>query len=98
VIKNLTDKVGKENVVVILGSPDAESTEIYAETVITGDPTYAGPLTETNLRLPVYHVLENEVREATNGDVYEEHVGLMTDVLETDEITAAVQRVREAAA
>jgi betaine reductase len=89
--------VGSENVVVVLGSPDPESTEIYAETVVKGDPTYAGALTNANLRLPVFHVLEPEVKAAVDGDLYEEQVGLMAEVLETDSITAAVRRVREGA-
>lgn len=79
----------------ILGSPDPDSTEIYAETVIRGDPTYAGPLTGLSLDLPVFHVLEPEVRESVDATIYDEHVGLMEGVLESERIIEAVRRVRE---
>jgi hypothetical protein len=46
VIKRLADEHGKDNLVVIRGAPDAESAEIAAETVVLGDPTYAGALAE----------------------------------------------------
>ena len=46
-IKDAAEKFGPENVVVILGSSDAEGAEIYAETVTNGDPTFAGPLAES---------------------------------------------------
>ncbi len=87
--------MGRDNVVVILGSPDPDSTEIYAETVTRGDPTYAGPLTATNLDLPVFHVLEAEVKDSVDAGKYDEHVGLMQDVLESEKIIEAVKRVRE---
>lgn len=93
----MVEKYGRENVVVILGSPDPDSTEIYAETVVSGDPTYAGPLTNANLRLPVFHVLEREVKEAVDAETYEQHVGLMEQVLDSGRIIDAVRRFREAA-
>ena len=37
-IKDLVEKVGKENVVVILGGAEAEASGLAAETVTTGDP------------------------------------------------------------
>ena len=61
VIKRLADEHGADNLVVILGAPDDESAEIAAETVVLGDPTYAGALAETQLGLSVYHVLEEDV-------------------------------------
>lgn len=88
------ERYGSANVVVVLGSPDAESAEIFAESVVNGDPTYAGPLTATNLQLPVFHVLESEIRDAADAGVYEESVGLMAEVLEPD-VIEAVRRVRE---
>jgi hypothetical protein len=96
-IKRLADKHGAENVLVIIGSPDPESAEISAETVIIGDPTYAGPLTEAQLGLDVYHILEPEVREAIPDDVFEDQIGVMADVLEADEIREAIQTMRDKA-
>ena len=97
VIKELAEEHGGQNVLVLLGSPDWESAELSAETVVLGDPTYAGPLAEVQLGLPVYHVLEDEVRAAVPEDVYEEQIGVMADVLEKDEIARAVKAMRDRA-
>ena len=78
----------------ILGSPDPDSTEIFADTVVSGDPTYAGALAGVSLNLPVFHVLEPDVRAASSDKVYAEQVELMEGVLESDRIIEAVQRVR----
>ena len=61
-ILRLVNQHGAERLLVLLGAPDAESAEISAETVILGDPTFAGPLAETQLGLDVYHILEEEDR------------------------------------
>ena len=45
------DEYGKDNLVVILGAPDADSAELYAETVMHGDPSWAGPLAGVALDL-----------------------------------------------
>jgi len=82
---------------VLLGSPDPDSTEILAETVVNGDPTFAGPLAGANLHLSVFHVLEAEVRSKAEPKVYEHEVGLMAGVLDTDRIIEVVRRVREQA-
>lgn len=97
VIKELAEQYGGQNVLVLLGSPDWESAELSAETVVLGDPTYAGPLAEVQLGLPVYHVLEDEVRAVVPEDVYEEQIGVMADVLEKDEIARAVKAMRDRA-
>src|SRR5688572_2521203 len=94
-ISRLAELHGPENLVVILGAPDAESAEIAAETVVLGDPTYAGALAETQLGLSVYHALEEEFRSQIDDDVYEEQIGVMADVLEAEEIAAAVKGMRE---
>ncbi len=95
VIKDLAEEYGNSNVLVLLGSPDWESAELSAETVVLGDPTYAGPLAEVQLGLPVYHILEDEIRAVVPDDVYEEQIGVMADVLEKDEIARAVRAMRE---
>ena len=94
-IKRLADEVGTKHLMVLLGAPDAESAEISAETVVVGDPTYAGPLAEAQLGLDVYHVLEDEVRKVVPDDVWEEQIGVMADVLDVDEIAAAIRPFRE---
>ncbi len=94
-IKRLADEHGNEQLLVILGAPDAESAEIAAETVVLGDPTYAGALAEAQLGLSVYHALEQEFRSLIDEDVWEEQIGIMADVLDTEAISAAVKGMRE---
>jgi glycine reductase len=95
VIKRLSDEHGADNLVVILGAPDDESAEIAAETVVLGDPTYAGALAEAQLGLSVYHVLEDEFRTLVDDDIWEEQIGVMADVLDAEGISAAVKGMRE---
>ena len=96
-IKRLVDQHGADALLVVLGAPDAESAGIAAETVVLGDPSWAGPLAGAQLGLPVYHILEDELRAAVPAEVWEEQVGLMADVLEVDAIADAVREFREQA-
>ena len=94
-VKRAVEQHGRDALIVLLGSPDPESAAIAAETVVRGDPTYAGPLAGVPLGLPVYHVLEAEVRAAVPPDVYEQQVGVMDTVLDQAQISECVRRVRE---
>lgn len=96
-IKRLADEHGGDSLLVLLGAPDAESAGIAAETVVLGDPSWAGPLAGVQLGLPVYHVLEDELRSAVPDEVWEEQVGLMVDVLEVEAIAEAVREFRDQA-
>ena len=79
---------------VVLGTPTADSSKLFAITVTAGDPTWAGPLAGEALALPVFHITETEIKEQVNDSLYEEEVGLVEMVLETDAIIAAVKKVR----
>lgn len=94
-VKDLTEKHGAENVVVLLGGSEAEAAGLSAETVTAGDPTYAGPLAGVDLGLRVYHVLEPEVKEEFDPAVYDEQCGMMEMVLDVDAIIKEVKTVRE---
>src|SRR6476661_10056904 len=85
---------GPDGIVALLGSPDAESAEMFAETVSLGDPTYAGALAGVSLKLPVYHVTEPEVRAIVDPAVYADQIEMMEIALDTDAIWRAVQEVR----
>ena len=89
------DNGGPDGIIAILGSPDAESAEMFAETVALGDPTYAGALAGVSLKLPVYHVTEPAVRAVVDPAVYAEQIELMEIALDTDAIHTAVRSVRE---
>ena len=93
-IKRVAEQFGSEDLVVVLGSPDAESSEVFARTVTQGDPSYAGPLAAVPLGLPVYHILEGEIREQVEPAVYEQQVGIMEMALDTAKIVQSVQSVR----
>jgi hypothetical protein len=82
---------------VVLGTPTADSSKLFAITVTEGDPTWAGPLAGEALGLPVFHITEPEIKEQVDESLYEEEVGLVEMVLETDEIIEAVKQVRNGA-
>jgi glycine reductase len=94
-IKDTVDKLGAENVVIILGGAEAESAGLSAETVTAGDPTFAGPLAGVELGLRVYHVVEDELKAEFDEAVYEEQCGMMEMVLELDAIKEEVGNVRK---
>ena len=89
------EKYGAENVVVLLGSSDAEGAGLYAETVTLGDPTYAGPLAGVSLGLAVYHVFDEAIKSEADQAVWEEQVGMMELVLDTAKLAASVATVRD---
>ena len=94
VVKRTVEEQGLDGVIVILGSPDPESSELFAETVSSGDPTWAGPLAGVSLGLPVYHVTEPEVKEAVDPEVYRDQVELMELALDVESIWARMADVR----
>ena len=89
------EQYGKDNLIVILGAPDADSAELYAETVVHGDPSWAGPLAGVALGLPVFHILEPEIKAQIDPAVYQEHLGLMEIALDIESISQALSKVRQ---
>ena len=92
-VLELSEKYGKENVVVILGAAEAETAGLAAETVAAGDPTYAGPLAGVSLGLAVYHIFE--LKDQFDADVYDEQCGMMEMVLDVDAIASEMKSIRE---
>ena len=82
--------------VVVIGAPDADSAALYAETVINGDPSWAGPLAGVALGLPVYHIMEPEMKAQIDPAVYKEHLELMEIALDVEKIAEGLDRVRKA--
>ena len=82
--------------VVILGTPTADSSKLYALTVTEGDPTWAGSLAGEALGLPVYHIIEPDIKANVDSSMYESEVGLAEMILEdTETIMEVVREVRE---
>jgi len=79
----------------VLGAPDADSAELYAETVVSGDPSWAGPLAGVALGLPVYHILEPELKAQIDPAVYKEYLELMEIALDVDRISKALDKIRK---
>ncbi len=94
-ILRLSETHGAENLLVILGAPDPEAAEIAAETVVLGDPAYAGALAGAQLGLDVYHVLDDEIKSSVPDDVWEAQIGIMSDVLDAEALTSAVSGMRD---
>lgn len=94
-IKDAAEQYGAENVVVLLGSSDADGAGLYAETVTAGDPTFAGPLAGVSLGLPVYHVFDEAIKAEADQGVWEEQVGMMEMVLNTEKLSGSVEKMRE---
>lgn len=94
-VKDLSDKYGAENMLVLIGGGEAESAGLAAETVTAGDPTFAGPLAGVPLGLKVYHAVEPEFKDSVDADIYEDQIGMMEMVLEVDEIISEVKGMRD---
>ena len=95
-VKDAAEKFGGDNVIVMLGSSDAEGAEIYAETVTVGDPTFAGPLAGVSLGLCVYHIFDEAMKNEADAAAWEEQVSMMEMVLDTGKLAASVTKMREA--
>ena len=80
---------------VILGAPDADSAELYAETVVNGDPSWVGPLAGVAMDLPVYHIMEPEIKAQIDPKVFQEHLALMEVALDVAKISEGLNRVRK---
>lgn len=93
-VKDLTEKYGAENVVVILGAAEAESSGLAAETVTAGDPTFAGSLAGVQLGLRVYHAVEPQFKDEVDAEVYDDQIGMMEMVLDVDAIIEEMTNIR----
>lgn len=94
-IKEAADNYGPENVVVLIGAAEGEAAGLAAETVTNGDPTYAGPLTNVQLGLAVYHAVEPEFKALVDEKVYEEQIGMMEMILDVDDIISEMKDIRD---
>jgi len=93
-IQRLVEGGDRDRMVVLLGTPTAGSTMMVALTLTQGDPSYAGPLAGVPLGLPVYHVLEDQVKAVVPPEVYDREIGPMAFVLDAPAIVSAAARAR----
>ncbi len=92
-IKKLAEEIGADNLMVVLGMP-SEGVQIAAETLMKGDPSWAGPLAGVSLGLPVFHILEERVRSEVPPEVYREKLELMEMVLDLGQIEKGLAEIR----
>lgn len=92
-IMNFTEKYGSENLIVVLGGGEAEASGLAAETVSTGDPTFAGPLAGVPLGLKAYHIFE--LKDMVDASVYDEQISMMEMVLDVDAIVEEMKIYRK---
>ena len=95
VIKRLADQYGPENLAVVLGNGEASGVEVFAETVTEGDPSYAGPLAGVSLKIPVYHILEEDVMAVVPETMREEKLQLSSLVIDVEPMRQVLQAARE---
>jgi hypothetical protein len=95
VIKRLADQYGPENLAVVLGNGEANGVEVFAETVTQGDPSYAGPLAGVALKIPVYHVLEEEVMGVLPENLREEKLELSLLVIDVEPMHQVLKTARD---
>ncbi len=62
---------------------------------MNGDPSWAGPLAGVAMQLPVFHIMEPEIKAQIDPKIYEEHLGLMEIALEVEKITKGLNKVRQ---
>ncbi len=79
----------------MLGTPNAESSKLYGLTVTEGDPAWAGVLAGVSLELPVFHIIEPEIKSQVDPELYQAQVGLAEMVLDTEDILAVLKAIRE---
>lgn len=93
-IQAIAEAEGTENTLVVLGAVDVEALEVAGETVTRGDPAYVGPLAGVQLGLPVFHIVEDEIRRQIDPSVYEQEVGFLELTLDFSAVPDTMQRIR----
>ena len=93
----LAQEHGREKIVVVLGAADVEGVEISAETLTTGDPSFAGPLAGVQLGLKVYHILEPAFKKLIPADIYEEKLGIFELITDAEQLENSLSKIRDGA-
>jgi betaine reductase len=81
--------------VVLLGASNPEAIKVAAETVSQGDPSYVGPLAGVQLGLPVFHILDEEIKAQVDQRIWDEQLGLLELALDVESIRETMREVRE---
>lgn len=94
-IKELVEKHEGEKPVAILGVCDDEGAKIHAKTMTTGDPAYAGALAGVSLHLPVYHIMEEEIKDQISDEVYSDELEMVEMALDDEKVETSIQEIKK---
>jgi glycine/sarcosine/betaine reductase complex component A len=97
-IQQVVGQAGTDNVIAVLGANSAAAVEMTAMTLMSGDPSYAGPLAGIALGIPSYHILEPEIVEQVDPAVYERELALSALAMDVDEVVAPMKSIRDGGA
>jgi glycine/sarcosine/betaine reductase complex component A len=87
----------KDQLVVLLGTPDADGAAICSETVSAGDPTFPGPPAGVPLGPAVFHVVERSIKAQIPSEGYETDLAAIEDLVVIDTICSHLAAVRASA-
>jgi glycine/sarcosine/betaine reductase complex component A len=93
-VLQLIEEFTPENIIVFLGCPDAESTQIQAETLLNGDSSMVGPLSDIGYKICVYHVIEMCVCQNLLKTVYDKYIKKYANKLDAESIQERMESVR----
>ena len=94
-IRQVVEQAGTADVVAVLGANSAAAVEMTAMTLLTGDPSYAGPLAGVALGIPSYHVLEPEIVGQIDPAVYDRELALSALAMDVDEVIAPMKSLMD---
>ncbi len=95
-IKAVAEEYGKDEMVVLLGAPTVDSSNVQFETVTRGDPSYAGPLAGVELGLKAFHVFEPPVKALVDPERYASLIETLELGLESEAIVSGLDALRAA--
>ncbi len=92
-IIKLCEEYDPEQIVVILGVSDPDSAMYTAETLISGDSSGFGPLSDVALNLQVYHIFDPEIRDCF-GETYYEKLSSLESSIDTDAVLESIEKMK----
>lgn len=93
-LAKIIERYNSNDLYVILGCPDAESSQIQAETVTIGDPSLSGPLTGKQLRLNVVHVVEEKAIKFFSAIPYNNYIAPFISKINAESICQRMEELR----
>jgi len=93
-IISINQRTETEKIIIVIGIADAEFSKNFAENIRMGNPIEDGPLRGIAIKVPVYHILEKEIKIECDPTIYEEYCGIMELILDVSEIAEKVKFCR----